>query len=97
MRPGRGAGTFAIWNLAFSSLLAWASFRSWNSLLPAGPPQPMPDRPFHAWWLQRAPQHGAVLDGLGVVFQAVFGLFAGMFVGCLALATVNPPAAASSP
>lgn len=41
---------------------------------------------FHAWWLQRAPQHGAVLDGLGVGFQAVFGLFAGMFVGCLALA-----------
>ena len=41
---------------------------------------------FHAWWLQRAPQHAAVLDGLGVGFQAVFGLFAGMFVGCLALA-----------
>ncbi len=41
---------------------------------------------FHAWWQQRAPQHAAVLDGLGVGFQAVFGLFAGMFVGCLALA-----------
>ncbi|MCI9231000.1 MAG: hypothetical protein HFH96_07820 [Lachnospiraceae bacterium] len=41
---------------------------------------------FHAWWQQRCPQYVNLLDGAGTAFQAVFGLFAGMFVGCLALA-----------
>ena len=41
---------------------------------------------FRAWWQQRCPQYEAVLEMAGVFFQAVFGLFAGMFVGCLALA-----------
>ncbi len=41
---------------------------------------------FHAWWQQRWPQYVSLLDGAGILFQAVFGLFAGMFVGCLALA-----------
>lgn len=41
---------------------------------------------FRAWWQQRCPQYEAVLEMAGVFCQAVFGLFAGMFVGCLALA-----------
>lgn len=41
---------------------------------------------FRAWWQQRCPQYEAVLEMAGVFFQAVFGFFAGMFVGCLALA-----------
>ncbi len=41
---------------------------------------------FHAWWQQRWPQHVSLLNGAGILFQAAFGLFAGMFVGCLALA-----------
>ena len=41
---------------------------------------------FHAWWQQHFPQYGAVLDMIGILAQAIFGLFAGMFVGCLALA-----------
>lgn len=41
---------------------------------------------FHAWWQQRWPQYTVLLDGMGVFVQILFGLFAGMFVGCLALA-----------
>lgn len=39
-----------------------------------------------AWWQERFPQHMGLLYGIGSFWQAVFGLFAGMFVGCLALA-----------
>ena len=41
---------------------------------------------FGAWWQQRLPEYTALLQGIGVFWQAVFGLFAGMFIGCLALA-----------
>lgn len=41
---------------------------------------------FYAWWRQRFPQHVAALDAAGLAAQAIFGFFAGMFVGCLALA-----------
>ena len=34
----------------------------------------------------RFPQHILLWNGAGVVFQAVFGIFSGMFIGCLALA-----------
>jgi len=39
-----------------------------------------------AWAQQQFPNHLALIRGLGVGAQAVFGLFSGMFVGCLALA-----------
>ena len=39
-----------------------------------------------AWWQQHFPGQIALINGAGIVIQAVFGLFAGMFVGCLALA-----------
>ena len=41
---------------------------------------------FGAWWQQRFPEYRSLLLGIGEVLQAVFGLFAGMFIGCLALA-----------
>lgn len=41
---------------------------------------------FGAWWQERFPQYGGLLQGIGILWQLVFGLFAGMFVGCLALA-----------
>ena len=41
---------------------------------------------FGAWWQQRFPQYLSVLQGVGVFWQAAFGLFSGMFIGCLALA-----------
>lgn len=41
---------------------------------------------FGAWWQQRLPQYEAALDITGMLIQMIFGLFAGMFVGCLALA-----------
>ncbi len=41
---------------------------------------------FGALWQQNFPQLQAFGNGLGVIFQAVFGLFSGMFIGCLALA-----------
>lgn len=41
---------------------------------------------FGAWWQEQFPGHLALLYVIGGVWQAVFGLFAGMFVGCLALA-----------
>ncbi len=41
---------------------------------------------FGAWWQERFPGQLDFLLGCGIVFQAVFGSFAGMFVGCLALA-----------
>lgn len=39
-----------------------------------------------AWLQQRYPEHLQTVLGLGNAFQAVFGIFAGMFIGCLALA-----------
>ena len=39
-----------------------------------------------AWWQQRFPEHLSLLFGIGRVCQAIFGVAAGMFVGCLALA-----------
>lgn len=39
-----------------------------------------------AWLQGRFPEHVKSLLGAGNVFQAVFGVFAGMFIGCLALA-----------
>lgn len=41
---------------------------------------------FSAWWQGRFPQYMGLLQGIGVFCQIVFGLFAGMFIGCLALA-----------
>ena len=41
---------------------------------------------FGAWWQTTFPGQENLLYGIGIVCQAVFGLFAGMFVGCLALA-----------
>lgn len=41
---------------------------------------------FGAWWQRHFPDQRALLYGAGVFWQAVFGLFSGMFVGCLALA-----------
>lgn len=41
---------------------------------------------FGAWWQQRLPQHEAAFRFMGMAAQGIFGLFAGMFVGCLALA-----------
>ncbi len=41
---------------------------------------------FGAWWQERFPDGQRLLSIIGGSWQAVFGLFAGMFVGCLALA-----------
>ncbi len=41
---------------------------------------------FGEWWQQHFPGQLGLLYGLGTFWQAVFGLFAGMFIGCLALA-----------
>lgn len=41
---------------------------------------------FGAWWQARFPEKMALWNGIGVFSQAVYGLFAGMFIGCLALA-----------
>lgn len=41
---------------------------------------------FGAWWQSRFPEKLSFWLGTGTVVQAVFGLFAGMFIGCLALA-----------
>ncbi|MCI8693434.1 MAG: hypothetical protein HFH91_11990 [Lachnospiraceae bacterium] len=41
---------------------------------------------FGAWWQAHFPRAADLLHGIGGAAQAVFGLFAGMFVGCLALA-----------
>lgn len=41
---------------------------------------------FGAWWQDRFPGYLGALNAIGVIWQALFGLFAGMFVGCLALA-----------
>ncbi len=41
---------------------------------------------FGAWWQGRFPGQKRLLYGIGGIWQAVFGFFAGMFVGCLALA-----------
>lgn len=39
-----------------------------------------------AWAQQKFPEHLILIRNLGIVAQGVFGLFSGMFVGCLALA-----------
>lgn len=41
---------------------------------------------FGAWWQSRFPEQEGLLQGIGIFWQGVFGLFAGMFIGCLALA-----------
>lgn len=41
---------------------------------------------FGAWWQQRFPSADVWLAGMGNLFQGIFGLFSGMFIGCLALA-----------
>lgn len=41
---------------------------------------------FGSWWQKAFPGQTELLYGIGIFWQAVFGLFAGMFVGCLALA-----------
>lgn len=39
-----------------------------------------------AWLQERFPAQTEILLGMGNGFQAIFGIFAGMFIGCLALA-----------
>ena len=39
-----------------------------------------------AFWQQRYPEQMQLWNGIGSCIQAVFGLFSGMFIGCLALA-----------
>ena len=41
---------------------------------------------FGAWWQQHFPERTQVLWAVGNAAQAIYGLFAGMFIGCLALA-----------
>ncbi len=41
---------------------------------------------FAAFWQQRYPERMQLWNGIGTVAEAVFGLFSGMFIGCLALA-----------
>lgn len=41
---------------------------------------------FGAWWQNRFPQYLTMLQGIGIFWQVIFGFFAGMFIGCLALA-----------
>lgn len=41
---------------------------------------------FGAWWQSHFPAQTQLWLGAGVLFQVVYGLFAGMFIGCLALA-----------
>ncbi|MCM1026001.1 MAG: stage V sporulation protein AB [Roseburia sp.] len=41
---------------------------------------------FGAWWQERFPGGEELLQGIGGFCQGIFGLFAGMFIGCLALA-----------
>lgn len=39
-----------------------------------------------AWWQQHYPNQWNLFLCMGNIFQLVFGLFSGMFIGCLALA-----------
>lgn len=41
---------------------------------------------FGAFWQQHFPGQVQLWNGIGMATQGIFGLFAGMFVGCLALA-----------
>ncbi len=41
---------------------------------------------FGAWWQNRFPEQIKLWLVVGNFFQALYGLFAGMFIGCLALA-----------
>lgn len=38
------------------------------------------------WWNRRFPQYVELQQAAGTICQAVFGIFSGMFIGCLALA-----------
>lgn len=40
---------------------------------------------FGGWWQTRFPDRMDLILGVGTFFQIVYGLFAGMFIGCLAL------------
>ncbi len=41
---------------------------------------------YGAFWQQHFPNQLQLWNGIGIGLQAVFGLFSGMFIGCLALA-----------
>lgn len=41
---------------------------------------------FAAFWQNRHPEWMSLWNGIGVGLETIFGLFAGMFIGCLALA-----------
>lgn len=41
---------------------------------------------FGAWWQRHFPEQSGLLYGIGAFWQAIFGIFSGMFIGCLALA-----------
>jgi len=41
---------------------------------------------FGAWWQERFPGQMGLWLGIGVFLQMIYGLFAGTFIGCLALA-----------
>lgn len=44
---------------------------------------------FSAWCQQRFPEMQELMRGAGIAAQVTFGIFAGMFVGCLALAVAE--------
>lgn len=44
---------------------------------------------FGAWWQQLFPEMRELILGAGITAQIIFGIFAGMFVGCLALAVAE--------
>lgn len=41
---------------------------------------------FGAWWQERFPEHVRLFQHIGVGVQIFYGLFSGLFIGCLALA-----------
>lgn len=41
---------------------------------------------FAAFWQQRLPEYRGPWEALGTFAQVIFGVFSGMFIGCLALA-----------
>lgn len=41
---------------------------------------------FAAFWQQRFPGQMQLWNGIGTALEGIFGLFSGMFIGCLALA-----------
>ncbi len=44
---------------------------------------------FGAWWQQQFPEMRELIQGAGITAQVIFGVFSGMFVGCLALAVAE--------